>query len=400
MSDAPTPQTVSPSTIGTSLPPGGTVSRCPASTRRCSRPSEVRATTLSPMRSTSSQEHAPQCTLHKIGDRRLETADRGDGHQVGGDRQQVAHRVQVLAPWSRRTWVNCALSWRSPSLRRLITSTHGTKNSPPGYSRRRLARMATHHGGTTPRRDLLARLGVDDGDRRVEETARPQHRSLADACPTSHHAAAADEGVVFYHDGHRIGWFEHTADPHPSSEMHALADLRAGGDRRPGVDHGARPDPGADVDVGGHQHDTSPEEGTPTRRGPRQGTHARLGKSVLQGQLVGVLERAQLDRLHAAQREQQEDRLLQPLVDDDLVADRVYLGHPGLAGVEKVDRLLDQLRRVAVGRTQLVPPLPQLLDAAPGDQPWLTLARRSPTNANRSIGWTTATRTCESPFSP
>ena len=25
------------------------------------------------------------------------------------------------------------------------------KNSPPGYSRRRLARMATHQGGTTPR---------------------------------------------------------------------------------------------------------------------------------------------------------------------------------------------------------------------------------------------------------
>ena len=69
MSDAPTPHTVSPSTLGTSLSPGGTVSRCPASTRRWLRPNVVRATTLSPTRSTSSQEQAlnASCTRSAMG---------------------------------------------------------------------------------------------------------------------------------------------------------------------------------------------------------------------------------------------------------------------------------------------------------------------------------------------
>src|ERR1700722_2307197 len=55
MSDAPSPHRVSPSVFGSSFPCAGTVSRCPASTRRWLWPTVVRATTLSPTRSSCSQ---------------------------------------------------------------------------------------------------------------------------------------------------------------------------------------------------------------------------------------------------------------------------------------------------------------------------------------------------------
>ena len=96
---------------------------------------------------------------------------------------------------------------------------------------------------------------------------------------------------------------------------------------------------------------------------PGQSAHTGLGEAVLQRKLVGVLERPGLDRLHAAQREEQQNRLLEPLVDDHLVGGGVDLGHAGLARVEEVDGLLDQRRRVGVCRRQLVAALPQLLDA-------------------------------------
>src|SRR5438128_2682654 len=54
-------------------------------------------------------------------------------------------------------------------------------------------------------------------------------------------------------------------------------------------------------------------------------------------------------------------RLLQPLVDDDGTA-AVALGHPGLPGVEQVDRLPHERQRVAVGRAELGPAVPQLVD--------------------------------------
>ena len=50
---------------------------------------------------------------------------------------------------------------------------------------------------------------------------------------------------------------------------------------------------------------------------------------MLQRELVGELERAQLDGLHGLQSEQQQDGLLQPLVDDHLVRGGVDLGHTG-----------------------------------------------------------------------
>src|SRR5580704_856641 len=52
---------------------------------------------------------------------------------------------------SRSAASSWALSWRSPGSSRLMTSTQGKKNSPPGNSRRRDAPTATLQGGTTPR---------------------------------------------------------------------------------------------------------------------------------------------------------------------------------------------------------------------------------------------------------
>jgi hypothetical protein len=92
------------------------------------------------------------------------------------------------------------------------------------------------------------------------------------------------------------------------------------------------------------------EERAPAGRGAREGAHAGLGEAVLEGKLVGVLEGPGLDRLHAAQREEQQDRLLEPLVDDHLVGGVVDLGHAGLARIEKLNGLLHDLGRVGVCR--------------------------------------------------
>ena len=268
MSEAPRPQSVSPSRRGRALSLGGTVSRWPARTRRWARPSSVRATTLSPTRSTVSHEQDASAFSTRVGDSRLVVGHRRDGHELGRRGQKIArcrHR-QVLAPWSRSTALSCALSWRSPSVRRLITRTQGTKNSPPGYSRRRLARMATHQGGTTPRRDLLTGLGVDDRESTDRGSCRRRAPPPAHAGSAGDHATAAHERVVLHHDGDGIGGLEHATDTHAAGEVHPLTDLGAGGDGGPGVDHGAGAHIGADVDVGGHQHDAAPEEGTPAGR--------------------------------------------------------------------------------------------------------------------------------------
>ena len=82
---------------------------------------------------------------------------------------------------------------------------------------------------------------------------------------------------------------------------------------------------------------------------------------MLERDLVGVLERAQLDRLHGRALEEDEDRLLEPLVNDDVAA-VVDLGHPRLSGVEEVDRLPHDRQRVAIGNGQLAAPLPELFD--------------------------------------
>ena len=58
--------------------------------------------------------------------------------------------------------------------------------------------------------------------------------------------------------------------------------------------------------------------------------------------------------------EQQQDRLLQPLVDDDPAAD--HLGDAGLAVVEQVDGLADQLAGALVAGLELGPVLPEVVD--------------------------------------
>ena len=83
---------------------------------------------------------------------------------------------------------------------------------------------------------------------------------------------------------------------------------------------------------------------------------------MLQGQLVGVLEGPDLDRLHLRQTEEQEDGLLEPQVDDHLVACRIDLGDPGLPRVEKLHRLADRAQRLRVPGAELVPALPVLGD--------------------------------------
>lgn len=59
-------------------------------------------------------------------------------------------------------------------------------------------------------------------------------------------------------------------------------------------------------------------------------------------------------------REQQQDRLAQPLVDDD-VASRGDLGDAGGSGVEQRDRLDDRLGGPVVSRGQLAAVLPELV---------------------------------------
>src|SRR5437868_15538748 len=87
-----------------------------------------------------------------VGDRLLVVTDRGNVDELGRERQQISHAV---TPCSRRTSFNCALSWRSPSFRRLMTSTHGKPNFPPLNFRFRVPDTATHQDGTEPRQISL-----------------------------------------------------------------------------------------------------------------------------------------------------------------------------------------------------------------------------------------------------
>ena len=80
---------------------------------------------------------------------------------------------------------------------------------------------------------------------------------------------------------------------------------------------------------------------------------------TLEWDLVGILERPQLDRLHLREPEQEEHRVLQPLVDHDPVVDD--LGDTRLTLVEHVDRLVDGVARLVDGhdRREVVASLPE-----------------------------------------
>ena len=120
--------------------------------------------------------------------------------------------------------------------------------------------------------------------------------------------------------------------------MDVGADLRAGADGRPGVDHRVRADPGADVHVRRHQHHTGRQVGAVAGDCRRHDAHAELVVPRLEWNLVVVLERTDLARLHVPRAEVVEDRRLGVAVHDPVVAARLRDAH--LAPVERGDRLL------------------------------------------------------------
>ena len=319
MSADPRPWSVSPSRHGTALPLAGTVSRCPPSRTRRSRPSAVRSTTLSPTRSTAHRGAVARrraSTRSAIG--ALVTALRRHRAQLLGEPEEIGH---VVAPFSRRRSLSAALSWRSPSDSRLMTSAHGMPNSPPGNDRGRVAETTTLQSGMTHARDLRAGVGVDHRDRPREDEPGTEHRAVAHPRAVDDHAPGADERVVTHHDRYRPRRLEHPADADAAGEVDPLADLRAGADRRPRVDHRVGADVRADVHVARHHDHARREVRAPAGR--RAGDDAHTGRLVvlLQRDLVAVLERAELGGLHVREPEQQQDRLLEPLVHHDVVAD-------------------------------------------------------------------------------
>jgi hypothetical protein len=150
---------------------------------------------------------------------------------------------------------------------------------------------------------------------------------------------ARDERAVLDDHRARAGRLEHAADADTAREMHVRADLGAGADGRPRVDHRARPDPRADVHVARHHHHAGREVGAVARDGRRHDADAELLVVLLQRDLVVVLERADLLRLHPARAEVREDRLLCVAVHAPVAVDG--LGHTDLAAVERGDRLVD-----------------------------------------------------------
>ena len=124
---------------------------------------------------------------------------------------------------------------------------------------------------------------------------------------------------------------------------------------------------------------------------------------ALERDLVVVLERAELDRLHVREAEQEEHRVLQPLVDDDVVVDD--LGDARLTGVEQVDRGVDGVLRVGEGhhRIEVVAPLPERGDGLGqvvhgGRSPYAV--RRSQASASWSSVTVSASRAWSAPATP
>jgi hypothetical protein len=95
--------------------------------------------------------------------------------------------------------------------------------------------------------------------------------------------------------------------------------------------------------------------------GDGAGDHAHTVEAALDRDAVVVEQRTGLRGLQLADPEQQQQRLAQPLVQDDrpVGAD---LRHAQLAAVEQVDDLQHELARIRVGVADLVATLPQFLD--------------------------------------
>ena len=185
MSAEPNPQSVSPSMRARSLPLAGTVSRWPARMSRWARPRSVRATTLSPTRSTVSQGDAR---------RRASTMSaNGPSARLGeamSTSSAVARSRSVMPRRSCR--VPCAHQPACPSDRGavitqdvvelgLVVAFTGLESFDDQDARQ--TELATGEGlrprrrhRHAPRRhltpsELVAGLGVDDGDRPGEDAA-------------------------------------------------------------------------------------------------------------------------------------------------------------------------------------------------------------------------------------
>ena len=118
--------------------------------------------------------------------------------------------------------------------------------------------------------------------------------------------------------------------------MHVGSDLCAGTDGRPRIHHGVGTHVGTDVDVTGHHDHTRALIAAPPGR--RTGNHPDPTGGIvdLERNLVGELERADLDGRHLCLAEQQQDGKLQPLVDHHPTL-AVGFGDTGLAGIQQVD---------------------------------------------------------------
>ena len=101
--------------------------------------------------------------------------------------------ASAATPWSRRMSLSFDFSWRSPSVRCLITSTQGRPNSPPGNVRGRVACTATHQAGTTPRLSSSPVSASITGIAGVRMHALAEHRAVSDPCALGDHAAGADQ---------------------------------------------------------------------------------------------------------------------------------------------------------------------------------------------------------------
>jgi hypothetical protein len=75
-----------------------------------------------------------------------------------------------------------------------------------------------------------------------------------------------------------------------------------------------------------------------------------------------LAEVADLRSHHRQEPEGEQDRALGPLVDHHVVGSRVDVGDAGLARVELVHRRHDLGPGGGIGRAQLGPPLPQVVD--------------------------------------
>src|SRR5581483_913845 len=73
--------------------------------------------------------------------------------------------------------------------------------------------------GHVPAPDFLARLRVDDGDRRAEDHAGAEERALPHARTVDHHAPRSDDAVVFDDDRRGARRLEHATDADAAGQV-------------------------------------------------------------------------------------------------------------------------------------------------------------------------------------